>query len=79
VTRVHLTGNSFLSNFTGKKELPEEPSTRCSFTDTFRSIMSDLDPRSPIYISVIPSDITLPLVITQAGYIVSNILWLLGL
>jgi hypothetical protein len=35
----------------------EEPSTRCSFTDR---LVSDLDPRSPISISIISNDITLP-------------------
>nr|UYR50770.1 hypothetical protein [Morchella crassipes] len=56
-TRVHLTAS-----------LPdaEEPSTRCSFT-----AYADLDPRSPIFLSSISSDITLPWVINQAAHLVS--------
>nr|YP_009722380.1 hypothetical protein [Morchella importuna]QGN66782.1 hypothetical protein [Morchella importuna] len=36
-------------------------------------MVSDLDPRSPISISIISSDVTLPLVINRAGYQVSLI------
>jgi len=41
----------------------EEPSTRCSFTDSSLSI---LDPRSPISITRISNDVTIPSIINEA-------------
>ena len=52
-TRVHLTVRLRLNT--------EEPSTRCSFTTIgISSPIIDLDPRSPIPITIIFNDVTIP-------------------
>ena len=43
----------------------KEPSTRCSFT--IISNITDLDPRSPISITRISNDITIPSIINEAS------------
>jgi hypothetical protein len=70
-TRIHLT---IQKKIDGAINLIEEPSTRCSFTDkASKPALSDLDPRSPISVTIIFSDLTLPWVINQASQKVSFI------